>query len=119
MVSAKPEIGCFDHIELAPSIQIEYGKEYEKNSVTDLFLTRIDTKEGVTTDVLLSEEGGRFFHEQNRNVLMEIAADELNDIPEGYFWCTFSTLNMLCQVNNVLNIQLRNLISLLEGDENN
>lgn len=116
LVHAKPEIGCFDLIELAPSIQVEYGTNAPKDSVTDLFYCYYSDKKGVKLDVLLSEEGGRFYHEQNRNIIMEIGSDELTELPDGYFWCSFTTLNMLCQVNNVLNIQLRNLLSLLDGD---
>lgn len=116
IVRAKPEIGCFDRIELAPSIQVEYLAEFPDNCISELFNKRYANKHGVKLDVLLSEEGGRFYHEQNRNIIMEIGTNELTDLPDGYFWCSFTTLNMLCQVNNVLNIQLRNLLSLLDGD---
>ncbi len=116
LVQAKPEIGCFDQIELAPSVQLEYGAEASDNTVNKLFFERLDKNIGVKLNVLLSEEGGRFYHEQNRNILMRIDEDQLCDLPERYFWCSFTTLNMLCQVNNVLNIQLRNLLSLLNED---
>ena len=116
IVQAKPEIGCFDRIELAPSIQVEYGSEIPQNKVSELFYNRYNDNKGIKLDVLLSEEGGRFYHEENKNIIMEIDKDELNELPKGYFWCSFTTLNMLCQVNNVLNIQLRNLLSLLDED---
>ena len=35
------------------------------------------------------------------------------ELPEGYFWASYQTLNILIQFNNCLNIQLRNLISIL------
>ncbi|WP_440286742.1 NDP-hexose 2,3-dehydratase family protein [Eshraghiella crossota] len=35
-------------------------------------------------------------------------------ITNKYFWVNYSTLNMLIQVNNCINIQLRNLLSLLK-----
>lgn len=63
---------------------------------------------------MLSEEGGRFYHEQNRNVVMFIEWDMLKSLPEGYIWVNYSTLNLLVQINNCLNIQLRNLLSTLE-----
>ncbi|MCB6566926.1 NDP-hexose 2,3-dehydratase family protein, partial [Desulfovibrio desulfuricans] len=69
----------------------------------------------VLHNVLLSEEGGRFYHEQNHNVIIEIEKEEVYVSEEdGYFWVDYSTLNQLVQINNCLNIQLRNLISLLE-----
>ena len=71
-------------------------------------------KENIILDVMLSEEGGRFYHEQNRNVVMFIEWDMLKSLPEGYIWVNYSTLNLLVQINNCLNIQLRNLLSTLE-----
>jgi oxidase EvaA len=68
----------------------------------------------VRHDVVLSEEGGRFYHEQNRNIILYLAAEELPTLPKGYFMVDYKTLVTLLQVNNVLNIQLRNLLSLLE-----
>ena len=64
----------------------------------------------------LSEEGGRFFHEQNRNILLKCNAEDFGDLPSECFWINFRTLNRLTQINNILNIQLRNLLSLIPAD---
>lgn len=115
LVSAKPEIGCFDGIELAPTVQQEAGNvNAPENAITELFFSKLDKGERIWHDVILSEEGGRFYQEQNRNVMIQIEKDEAGELPEGYFWVDFRTLNQLTQVNNCLNIQLRNLLSLLE-----
>ena len=115
LVNGKPEIGCFDGIELGPTIQSEAICERGEDELSLLFYKKIFAKEGIKVDVLLSEEGGRFYHEQNRNIIIEIQKSEISiDLPPGYFWCDYKTLNTLVQVNNCLNIQLRNLLSLLE-----
>lgn len=114
LITAKSEIGCFDRIELGPSIQIEPTHNYDDNIIESLFKRKLESNCGIKIDVLLSEEGGRFYHEQNRNVIVEVHEEELRNLPEGYFLVDYSTLNYLIQVNNCLNIQLRNLISLLE-----
>ena len=115
LVRAMPEIGCFDKIELGPSVQREYVHDKSKSTVVDeLFDTHMRTGVGVKFNTLLSEEGGRFYHEQNRNVIIEIDKDELADHPDGYFWTDYKTLGTLVKVNNCLNIQLRNLLSALE-----
>ena len=75
---------------------------------------KLDNPECIWNDVMLSEEGGRFYHEQNRNVIMYIDYKELKDLPDNYFLMDFRSLNYLIQVNNCLNIQLRNLLSLLD-----
>lgn len=113
LVHAISEIGCFDHIEIGPSVQIETKKK-QMDNVEMLFFERLREKRGVRFDGLFSEEGGRFYHEQNRNILMEIEGNELSKLPEGYFWVDFYTLNILVQFNNCLNIQLRNLLSILD-----
>ena len=115
LVHALPEIGCFDKIELAPSVQREYIHKGENNKVDDLFDKCLRENKGIKFDTLLSEEGGRFYCEQNRNVIIDIETPEaIGELPEGYFWVDFKTLNTLVQVNNCLNIQLRNLLSVLE-----
>jgi len=117
LVKAEPEAGCFDSVELGPTIQREATPivNREENAVDRLFDARLQTGDGVLFDHLLSEEGGRFYHEQNRNVLLRVKREELPPLPEGYFLLDYKTLNELVQVNNILNIQLRNLLSLLEA----
>lgn len=116
VVKAHPEPGCFDGIELGPTIQKEAVMIHEGSAppIDRFFFQRLKNSEGVVFDHLLSEEGGRFYHEQNRNILMQADIKELPELPEGYFLMTYRSLNELVQVNNTLNIQLRNLLSLLE-----
>jgi len=129
LVCAKPEIGSFDRIELGPSVQWEPNHDPQHDDPVERIFREFifntgnievtetvkATKPGnVITDVLLSEEGGRFYHEQNRNVILEVAENVLCDLPKNYFWVEYSTLNYMMQINNCLNIQLRNLLSLLK-----
>lgn len=116
LVRAAPEVGCFDGLELGPSVQREAGEGPEgEDAVSEFFWRELETGRGIQFDHLLSEEGGRFYHEQNRNVLLRVKREELPELPEGYFLLDYRTLNELVQVNNTLNIQLRNLLSLLEA----
>lgn len=117
LVKALPEVGCFDRIELAPTVQREYIHTGADTAADKLFDKKLKNKENVLFDTLLSEEGGRFYHEQNRNVIIEISKDELTELPEGYFWVGYGTLKNLVQINNCLNIQLRNLLSVLEWEK--
>ncbi len=114
LVRAAPEVGCFDKIELGPTVQREFVHRGELTEVDRLFDRKLQQRDGVRFDTLLSEEGGRFYHEQNRNVVIETAPGELTDLPEGYFWTDYKTLGTLVKINNCLNIQLRNLLSVLE-----
>lgn len=115
LVRAKPEAGCFDEIELAPTVQLESAvSESEYLPLDRLFFELMENGAEIKNNVILSEEGGRFYHEQNRNIILNVPPDAVGELPEGYFWLNYKTLNGMVQYNNVLNIQLRNLLSLLE-----
>lgn len=116
IVKAKSEVGCFDKIELGPTIQKEATDKKEMNDVVEeLFWNKVDNNHGIVFDNLLSEEGGRFYHEQNRNIILKVDLRDISNLPRGYFAVDFKTINTLIQINNTVNIQLRNLISLLEA----
>lgn len=115
LVKTKPEIGSFDCIELGPTVQWEPSHYlFNDDKIEKVFRKKLENSERILNKVILSEEGGRFFHEQNLNAIIEINDMELLDLPENYLWVDFGTLNYLIQVNNCLNIQLRNLLSLVK-----
>ena len=116
LVKLMPEAGCFDQLELGPTVQKEaVAYQNEDDEISRFFFDRLNKGSGVVFDQLLSEEGGRFYHEENRNILINVAYEELPELPEGYFLLDYRTLNEMVQINNTLNIQLRNLLSLLEA----
>ena len=115
LVQTLAEPGCFDGIELGPTLQIDTAIRRAQN---ERFLALLnDPRSRVLCDVLLSEEGGRFYHEQNRNRVVLVDRAALGELPEGYFLLDYRTLNRMCQINNCLNIQLRNLLALLRITE--
>jgi len=114
LIQTKSEVGCFDKIEIGPSVQLDPLDTPDSNVVNILFEKNLEQNKGIEFCGLFSEEGGRFYHEQNRNVIMRIEKSDLpSKLPEGYFWADYQTLNILIQFNNCLNIQLRNLLSIL------
>ena len=115
LVHTVSEVGCFDKIEIGPSVQLGPDNNDEDDPVIRLFLNGLKYGDNVDFKGLFSEEGGRFYREQNLNVLLRTAKNLIPDpLPDGYFWADFETLNILIQFNNCLNIQLRNLLSLLK-----
>ena len=110
LVRAKSEVGCFDAVELGPSVQEEAVSLQPRDSVAQAFFTALERNDGVMMDVVLSEEGGRFYHEQNRNVIIRMDPERITWNPEQYIWVSLGSLNAFTQINNCLNIQLRNLL---------
>ena len=43
-------------------------------------------------DVMQSEEGGRFYQEQNRNMIVEADETLPSDTPENYIWMTLGQI---------------------------
>jgi len=116
VIQISKEIGSFDTAEFGPTLQLESGweKQTEFDIVQKLFFEKWEEKQNVMCDVLLSEEGGRFFEEENRNVIVEIKKEQLPELSDKYLIVNFNTLNELTQYPDCLNIQLRNLLSLLD-----
>lgn len=113
LVRCKKEIGSFDGAEIGPTVQLE-ADEQPSTDVEKTFFHVYHTGGHILHEVLLSEEGGRFYHEQNRNIILSMSVDSLQELPQDYCWLSYKTLNQLIQFNNVVNIQLRNLLALLE-----
>ena len=48
-------------------------------------------------------------------MIIEIGSPkEAGYLPDGYFWVNYATINHMIQFNNVVNIQLRNIMALME-----
>ena len=112
-VQTKLECGNFDIIELAPTIQTLTG-DYKKKLETPLpFLDYALNvkKENIIYDTYQSEEGGRFYHEQNRNMIVFAGNDFPTVLPDNFIWMTLNQLYTFLKFNNYLNIQARSLIS--------
>jgi len=113
LVQAKLECGNHDIIEMAPTVQCLTGnyrhEGVKKPEFLDLFLEA--KKEDLIVDTLQSEEGGRFYREQNRNMILKAGDDFPVEVPENFCWLTLNQLKTFLKFNNFLNIQARSLIS--------
>jgi oxidase EvaA len=114
-VQAKLECGNFDIIEFAPTVQCLTGNYKNSNSSNIPFLEYVlqADKSKIIFDNLQSEEGGRFYKEQNRNMLVW-AGDEVSDkLPDNFIWMTLNQLQTFIRYNNYINIQARSLLAAL------
>ena len=115
LVQAKLECGNYDVMELAPTVQCLTGK-YTAGTNTPPFVSYAlnAPKDQIIFDTLQSEEGGRFYHEQNRNMLIKVGDDFPIEVPDNYRWMTLHQLFSFLKFNNFLNIQARSLLSALK-----
>lgn len=114
LVQAKLEAGNFDIIELAPTVQCLTGN-YRKgqNEYDVMFLDEAlnARPEQIWFSSYQSEEGGRFFKEQNKNMIIEAEENFPMEVPENYIWMTLNQLKVFIKYNNYLNIAARSLIA--------
>jgi len=112
-VQAKLECGNHDIIEFAPTVQCLTGN-YRQTKEGELpFLDYVlnAKPEQIVYDTMQSEEGGRFFHEQNRHVIVLAGNDVPVELPSHYIWMTLGQLRSFLKYNNYVNIQARSLIA--------
>nr|WP_297912699.1 NDP-hexose 2,3-dehydratase family protein [uncultured Allomuricauda sp.] len=114
LVQAKVESGNFDILEMAPTVQCITGSYKNEKSFANLHFLKdvLDAEpEQLLYDTLQSEEGGRFYREQNRNLIIKVSETFPLEVPENYIWMTLNQLKKFILFNNYLNIQARSIIS--------
>ncbi len=116
LVQAKIECGNFDVVEMAPTVQCLTGNYKDGYLYTPPFLDYVlgNACKRVLFDTKQSEEGGRFYHEQNRNLVIEAEDAFPIQVPENYMWLTLGQIKEFLRYNNYLNIQARSLIAALD-----
>ncbi len=116
LVQGKVEVGNFDVVEMAATVQCVTGsyRDASKNECP-IFLDHVlDARpERVLHASKQSEEGGRFFQEQNITLVVEAGADFPQEIPENFVWMTLGQLKHFIRYNNFVNAQARCLLSCL------
>ena len=112
-VQAKLECGNFDIIEFAPTVQCLTGNYRQSQAGALPFLEYVlnAKQDQIIFDTLQSEEGGRFFREQNRNMIVIGKEDIPIELPDNHIWMTLNQLYTFLKFNNYLNIQARSLIA--------
>lgn len=115
LVQGKPEPGNLDIIEMAPTVSCS-GAEYRmqqpnKPPFLDIFMNA--SADQIKYSTIQSEEGGRFYHWQNKNMIVELRDSTSIEIPENYKWMTLNQIMDFTKYNNYFNIEARNILSCL------
>jgi len=114
LVQAKLESGNFDVVEMAPTVQCLTGN-YRKgrNEYTIPYLEQVlnAPEDKIWYRSYQSEEGGRFFQEQNLNIIVEVGDEFSVEVDENYCWMTLNQMLSFVTYNNYLNIAARSLLS--------
>lgn len=118
LTQIKIEPGIFDMLEYGPTIQTNNIMNYQDDCMINYYL---NSKASFKTvhDSIQSEEGGRFYLEENINTIVLLENNnDLVEIPENYCWISLSDALFINSINSLFNIQLRSLISLIDYKNN-
>jgi oxidase EvaA len=113
LVQARVEAGNLDILELAPTVQCITGNYLKPDweiPYLEYFVNQKDSNKIVYSTVQ-SEEGGRFYHDQNKNIII-LLSDEENIVEnKNYKWMSLLQIKHFIQFNNYFNIEARSLLS--------
>ena len=114
LVLGKREAGNMDVIELAPTVQCvndNYRQSILEQKPEFLDYVLSVAQDRIWYDTLQSEEGGRFYREQHRCLIIEVDEAFPTDVPPTYAWMTLNQIKLFIHFNNYFNVEARSLIA--------
>ena len=113
LIQFKGEWGLEDGVGIGPTIQTSNAVKKDKSE--SVVYEELEKKHNnILFDALQSEEGGRFYREENRNVILETDLDELRKgIGDNYMILDYEDIISLTKKGGIINVQLRSLMACL------
>lgn len=112
LMQAKVEAGNIDMIEIAPTVSssaVEFKYQHGYSTpLIEFFMHAPENK--IRYNAIQSEEGGRFYHFLNRNMVIELDESETIYPPEQYIWMTFAQVFDFLKHGHI-NIDARTLLA--------
>jgi len=101
---------------MAPTVQCitdsyESDTPQERPAFLDYILNV--SPDQIRSSTLQSEEGGRFFQESNKCLIVEVGDEFSQEVPDNFIWMTLSQIKEFVKYNNYINVEGRCLLSLL------
>jgi len=117
LLQAKAEPGNINTYQLSPTVQatrsnftrLHGGKS---TSYLEYFIKK--NKGEILIDQLQSEQGARFYHKRNRNIIIRLPEDYEINIEPNYKWLTLGQIIELAQTDNIVNMDTRSVISCID-----
>ncbi|MDE5658305.1 MAG: NDP-hexose 2,3-dehydratase family protein, partial [Muribaculaceae bacterium] len=114
LVQAKIEPGNLNIVQLSPTLQAtrsNYTCVHKGKRPTYLEYFNGEKPVKILLDQLQSEQGARFLHKRNRNIIVEVAEDTDIEVKDGFMWLSLRQIKELISHPNVLNMDTRTVIS--------
>ncbi|PSL52689.1 oxidase EvaA [Saccharothrix carnea] len=116
LVHARTEPGTGDVVEMSPTVACcpENYDDFPRDLRPRYLDYVLAASAGrVLVDVVHSEEGGRFYHAENRYQVVLADDDFPTEVPEDYTWMTVDQLTGFVRYGNHVNVGARSLLTCL------
>lgn len=117
LIQAKAEPGNLNTYQLSPTVQAtrsNYLQVHGGRRTKFLEYFNGDIPVEVVLDQYQSEQGGRFLHKRNRNILVICDHKEDIDCGDNHRWITLGQLKTLMVRDNTVNMDSRSIISMID-----
>ncbi|MDP9863628.1 MULTISPECIES: NDP-hexose 2,3-dehydratase family protein [Streptosporangium] len=114
LVHARFQAGLLDIMEMGPTVQCN-PENYPGARPEFLDYVLRAPAERIVYDTVLAEEGGRFYHSQNRYLLLEAGEDFPLEVPDDFCWVTAHQLTTLLRHGYYINVEARSLLACLHS----
>lgn len=117
LLQAKIEPGNLNVVQLSPTLQAtrsNYMRVHGGAIPNYLEYFTGDKDVTVLVDQLQSEQGARFLHKRNRNIIVEVDEKETLEVKTGFIWATLGQIKELLRYSNVVNMDSRTVISCIK-----
>lgn len=114
LVHARTEPGTGDVVEMSSTVNCspDNYREFTADQRPPLLDYVLSVPpERVLVDIVHSEEGGRFYHAENRYQLVAADEDFPLDVPEDFAWMTVDQLANFVRYGNHVNVGARSLLT--------
>ena len=115
-LQAKEEPGNLNMVQLSPTVQATYSN-YTKvhgGALPKFVHYFLDSSRGrIIYAKLQTEDGGRFLYKSNRNMVVEVDAAELEELPDGFVWVTLRQIGRMLRNENLVHACTRSILSAL------
>lgn len=114
LMQAKPEPGNINTYQLSPTVQATRSNYMQVHGgkptpYLEYFLDQ--NALNIQVDQLQSEQGSRFYHKRNRNVIVRIPDNQEIKVGPNHRWLTLGQIHALVQKDNIVNMDTRSVIS--------
>lgn len=117
LMQAKIEPGNLNVVQLSPTLQAtrsNYTRVHGGKSPYYLEYFNGERDVTVLVDQLQSEQGARFLHKRNRNIIVEVDENEELEVKTGFIWASLGQMKELLRYPNVVNMDSRTVISCIK-----